>query len=145
MREYLESLLLIIKEALFSFFLKCTYHTIKDSRFTMEMYCRLVVDMDVNVLKKINIYIPKYILLKINNIILNEYVQISGDEEVMEKIKDREKINKLYKKHELLRYCGIVLSSPLAKDDDKKKVIAFLKIKGKIRKFIKRKYKSTKK
>ena len=73
MREYLESLLLIIKEALFSFFLKCTYHTIKDSRFTMEMYCRLVVDMDVNVLKKINIYIPKYILLKINNIILNEY------------------------------------------------------------------------
>lgn len=127
MREYLESLLLIIKGALFRFFLKFTYHTINDSRFTMDMYCRLVVDMDINVLKKINIYIPKYVLLKINNIILNEYVQISGDEEIMEKIRDREKINKLYKKHELLRYCGIVLSSPLAKDEDKKKVIDFLK------------------
>ena len=93
----------------------------------MDMYCRLVVDMDINVLKKINIYIPKYILLKINDIILNEYVQMSGDEEIMEKIKDKEKIDRLYKKHELLRYCGIVLSSPLAKDDDKKKVIDFLK------------------
>ena len=54
MREYLESLLLMIKEALFRFFLKCTYNTINDSRFTMDMYCRLVVDMDINVLKKIN-------------------------------------------------------------------------------------------
>lgn len=127
MREYLKSLLLVIKEALFHFFLKFTFNTINDSNFTMEMYCRLIVDNDLSAIKKINIFIPKYILLNINNNILNEYIQLSGDEEMINQIKDNEKLDILYKKHELLRFCGIILSSPVAKDEDKIKVINFLK------------------
>ena len=53
MREYLESLLLMIKEALFRFFLKCTY--IKNFKITLAQwvsYNNLLTKNESNVLKK---------------------------------------------------------------------------------------------
>lgn len=129
-RKIIESIITKITNALFFISKKLTYHTINDYKFTMDRYIQLVVDNNFNALKKLPLYIPKTYLEAIYGNILLEYAKLSENEDIMAEMRNKEQLMTLYKRYEMFRWCGLVLTSPYANDEDKKKTYQFLSNSG---------------
>jgi len=125
-QEKIKHLVEKIKEVLFLIYRKAIYCSLNDFNFTMDMYIRLVVDMDYKAIKRINIPIPKAVFQEVYNELMKEYVIFSKNDKVMSEMKRRDTVESLYSRHELLRACAIALDNTLINDEQRATVLRVL-------------------
>lgn len=111
-----------INSAIFEYSKKFLYTSLRDLDFTMRSYIDLIVNGNLNALKKIHIPISKAVLKATLDAIQIEYAELSNNKEVSAYVKRNDKLGILIRKHEILRSCGVVLSV----FPDNKEVLEFL-------------------
>ena len=111
-----------INSAIFKYSKKFLYTSLKDLGFTMRSYVDLIVNGNLNALKKIHVPISKAVLKAVLDTIQLEYAELSNNKEVSTYVKRNDKLGILIRKHEILRSCGVVLSV----FPDNKEVMEFL-------------------
>ena len=111
-----------INSAIFKYSKKFLYTSLRDLGFTMRSYVDLIVNGNLNALKKIRVPISKAVLKAVLDTIQIEYAELSNNKEVSAYVKRNDKLGILIRKHEILRSCGVVLSV----FPDNKEVLEFL-------------------
>ena len=111
-----------INSAIFEYSKKFLYTSLRDLGFTMRSYVDLIVNGNLNALKKIYVPISKAVLKAVLDTIQLEYAELSNNKEVSTYVKRNDKLGILIRKHEILRSCGVVLSV----FPDNKEVLEFL-------------------
>lgn len=111
-----------INSAIFKYSKKFLYTSLRDLGFTMRSYVDLIVNGNLNALKKIHVPISKAVLKAVLDTIQLEYAELSNNKEVSTYVKRNDKLGILIRKHEILRSCGVVLSV----FPDNKEVLEFL-------------------
>lgn len=111
-----------INSAIFKYSKKFLYTSLRDLNFTMRSYIDLIVNGNLNVLKKIHVPIGKAVLKAVLDMIQTEYAELSNNKEVSTYVKRNDKLGILIRKHEILRSCGVVLTAI----PDNKEVLEFL-------------------
>ena len=111
-----------INSAIFEYSKKFLYTSLRDLGFTMRSYVDLIVNGNLNALKKIRVPISKAVLKAVLDTIQLEYAELSNNKEVSAYVKRNDKLGILIRKHEILRSCGVVLSV----FPDNKEVMEFL-------------------
>ena len=111
-----------INSAIFEYSKKFLYTSLRDLGFTMRSYVDLIVNGNLNALKKIHVPISKAVLKAVLDTIQLEYAELSNNKEVSTYVKRNDKLGILLRKHEILRSCGVVLSV----FPDNKEVLEFL-------------------
>ena len=111
-----------INSAIFKYSKKFLYTSLRDLGFTMRSYVDLIVNGNLNALKKIHVPISKAVLKAVLDTIQIEYAELSNNKEVSTYVKRNDKLGILIRKHEILRSCGVVLSV----FPDNKEVLEFL-------------------
>ena len=111
-----------INSAIFKYSKKFLYTSLRDLGFTMRSYVDLIVNGNLNALKKIHVPISKAVLKAVLDTIQLEYAELSNNKEVSAYVKRNDKLGILIRKHEILRSCGVVLSV----FPDNKEVLEFL-------------------
>ena len=111
-----------INSAIFEYSKKFLYTSLRDLSFTMRSYVDLIVNGNLNALKKIHVPISKAVLKAVLDTIQLEYAELSNNKEVSTYVKRNDKLGILIRKHEILRSCGVVLSV----FPDNKEVLEFL-------------------
>ena len=99
-----------INSAIFKYSKKFLYTSLRDLGFTMRSYVDLIVNGNLNALKKIRVPISKAVLKAVLDTIQIEYAELSNNKEVSTYVKRNDKLGILIRKHEILRSCGVVLS-----------------------------------
>ena len=99
-----------INSAIFKYSKKFLYTSLRDLGFTMRSYVDLIVNGNLNALKKIRVPISKAVLKAVLDTIQIEYAELSNNKEVSAYVKRNDKLGILIRKHEILRSCGVVLS-----------------------------------
>ena len=99
-----------INSAIFKYSKKFLYTSLRDLGFTMRSYVDLIVNGNLNALKKIHVPISKAVLKAVLDTIQIEYAELSNNKEVSTYVKRNDKLGILIRKHEILRSCGVVLS-----------------------------------
>lgn len=111
-----------INSAIFEYSKKFLYTSLRDLGFNMRSYVDLIVNGNLNALKKIRVPISKAVLKAVLDTIQLEYAELSNNKEVSTYVKRNDKLGILIRKHEILRSCGVVLSV----FPDNKEVMEFL-------------------
>ena len=111
-----------INSAIFKYSKKFLYTSLRDLNFTMRSYIDLIVNGNLNALKKIHVPIGKAVLKAVLDMIQTEYAELSNNKEVSTYVKRNDKLGVLLRKHEILRSCGVVLTAI----PDNKEVLEFL-------------------
>ena len=111
-----------INSAIFKYSKKFLHTSLRDLGFTMRSYVDLIVNGNLNALKKIRVPISKAVLKAVLDTIQLEYAELSNNKEVSTYVKRNDKLGILIRKHEILRSCGVVLSV----FPDNKEVLEFL-------------------
>ena len=111
-----------INSAIFKYSKKFLYTSLRDLGFTMRSYVDLIVNGNLNALKKIRVPISKAVLKAVLDTIQLEYAELSNNKEVSTYVKRNDKLGILIRKHEILRSCGVVLTAI----PDNKEVLEFL-------------------
>ena len=111
-----------INSAIFKYSKKFLYTSLRDLSFTMRSYIDLIVNGNLNALKKIHVPIGKAVLKAVLDMIQTEYAELSNNKEVSTYVKRNDKLGVLLRKHEILRSCGVVLTAI----PDNKEVLEFL-------------------
>jgi len=99
-----------INSAIFEYSKKFLYTSLRDLSFTMRSYIDLIVNGNLNVLKKIRVPISKANLRAVFDTVQIEYAELSNNKEVSAYVKRNDKLGILIRKHDILRSCGVVLS-----------------------------------
>lgn len=111
-----------INSAIFKYSKKFLYTSLRDLGFTMRSYIDIIVNGNLNALKKIHVPIGKAVLKAVLDMIQTEYAELSNNKEVSTYVKRNDKLGILIRKHEILRSCGVVLTAI----PDNKEVLEFL-------------------
>jgi hypothetical protein len=120
--KLINSTIEVINSAIFKYSKKFLYTSLRDLDFTMRSYIDLIVNGNLNALKKIHVPISKAVLKATLDTIQIEYAELSNNKEVSAYVKRNDKLGILIRKHEILRSCGVVLSV----FPDNKEVLEFL-------------------
>lgn len=115
-----------ISNAIFALQRKALYTTLTDLRFTMRRYIRLVVDNDLNTIKRYKLPISKQIILSVFNELMEEYGTLSDNKEVNAARERKSTFESLVRKQNILVSALMVLN--VIPDD--KETIDFLKRSG---------------
>lgn len=111
-----------IDSAIFKYSKRFLYTSLRDLDFTMRSYIDLIVNGNLNALKKIHVPISKAVLKATLDTIQIEYAELSNNKEVSAYVKRNDKLGILIRRHEILRSCGVVLSV----FPDNKEILEFL-------------------
>lgn len=109
-KQKINSVIEKLTNAIFSFYRKHTYNDISDKNFKMDRYIELIVNSNLNALRKYKIKYPKRVLLNVYNNIQAQYIELTNNKEINAKIKQKQRKDILIKKYNLLIACGTVLS-----------------------------------
>lgn len=128
-KNKLNSIFEKIKGAIFLLFKKALFTSIRDLRFTMRMYVDLIVNNNLNSLKRFKIYVPKKAILSAFDDIQKEYMEITQTSNSKAKISRKDRYNRYVREYQILVACGTILSV----NPENRDVIEFLersRIKG---------------
>ena len=109
-KQKINSVIEKLTNAIFSFYRKRTYNNISDKNFKMDRYIDLLVNNNLNALRKYKITYPKSVLFGVYSNIQQQYVELSKNKEITAKMKRKQRKDILIKKYNLLIACGTVLS-----------------------------------
>lgn len=99
-----------IRGAIFTLMRKVIYCDIKDLRFKMSNYIDVVVNDNYSALKRINLPIPKELLMQVWQELQEQYSELSETKEVSVLKDKKSRFTLLVKKREILSACLTVLS-----------------------------------
>ena len=116
----LNSIFVKVKSAIFFIYKPILFKDIRDLKFSIKRYSDIVVNNNLNSLKKIRVFVPKSVLISTFNDIQFQYIELSG---AKEKINRKNKQEKLIREYNLLLTCGTVLSV----DKNNKDITEFLR------------------
>lgn len=125
-KEKTNSVVEKISNAIFVLQRKALFTTLTDLRFTMRRYIRLVVDNDLNAIKRYNLPISKRLILIVFNELMEEYGSLSDNKEVNAARERKSTFEALVRKQNILVSALMVLN--VLPDD--KETIDFLKRSG---------------
>lgn len=125
-KEKINSVVEKISNAIFVLQRKALFTTLTDLRFTMRRYIRIVVDSDLNAIKRYNLPISKRLILSVFNELMEEYGSLSDNKEVNAARERKSTFEALVRKQNILVSALIVLN--VLPDD--KETIDFLKRSG---------------